>query len=578
MDHLFLPSAGSTLGRSPDRRGGSLLVPRLIIGLIQGALLYGFYRYTSYDAFDLGEVSGPLAAWVLIAAYAPPLWLAVIGQLPLRGAVIWAAIGTAVLGLMGLASGVLPDGSHSFEVMILCLPAALFCAHHLVVTGMRAGELVAPYPDYYEQAWTTGIQLALSLLFLVAFWIIMFLGAALFNAIGISFVEQIIENKAFVFFASSLVFALGVELTDVRDGLTQGIRTVALTLLSWLLPVAVLLAAAFLITLPFAGLSQLSSSLSPAGLMLAASAGLIILINTVYQDGEQHLSESTVLRMIMRVGCVLLLPMTAFALWAVSVRIGQYGLTVERIVAVVSAVIGLLYSLGYAAAQLPRRARAAGWLPTLELTNVVVGAITALTLVAFSTPWLNPVQLSISSQIARLKDPNLQADDVPYYWLANNAGPRGRAALDTLAASPNAAIAERAKQARENSTFNRRGPAKGFIVFPEGTTPPEGFIRDGLCFVDTCPARIVDFDNDGEGEVLLRHGPSFAVFKRDSDGQWAEIGTLENAPSCKHSPLSGEEMDSSDLKPLPPKSVPSFEIAGKTFEFTPKLDCPITEN
>lgn len=576
MDRLFSPNSRTGLRRTQPQEGPPRLLVRLVLGLIQGALLYGLYRTTKLNDINTGF----LAAWALVASYAVPVGLAAIGQISFRASLIWTGIATALLAAIGLSSGLLPDNDNVFLVMAICLPAALFCAHHLIVPALRSGQAFAPYDQYYEAAWKAGIQLVLALMFLGVFWLILWLGAALFNAIGIDFVEDLISEEWFVFFASSLLFALGVELSDVRDGLTQGIRTVALTLLSWLLPVAVFLAAAFLITLPLAGLSELHSSLSPSGLMLAASAGLIILINTAYQDGGEHLTGTAFLRMTLRVGCVLLLPMTLFALWAVSVRIGQHGLTVSRIVAITAAVIGLIYAVGYVLAQFMGRNRGGGWLPWLEGTNVVAAIITTATLVGYSTPWLNPQQLSVNNQLARLESGMLKADAIPYSWLGWQAGKRGRAALEELAKSKDTAIATKAKAALENRYVEPVASNPALTILPEGTTLPEGFVETLKASefgfecpaTDPCTARLYDYDADGSEDVLLAVYGQIRVFSRDSEGSWVNKGNFSRRADCK--PVQPKTALKDNMpKSAPHNSVQPIELGGLVMDFAPELDC-----
>ena len=102
-----------------------------------------------------------------------------------------------------------------------------------------------------------GVQLALSIAFAGAFWLLLFLGAALFNIIGLSFLGDLIEQGWFALPLTGLAFATAVHLTDVRDGLIRGVRTIALMLLSWLLLVLTVLVGGFLAALPFTGLDGL---------------------------------------------------------------------------------------------------------------------------------------------------------------------------------------------------------------------------------------------------------------------------------------------------------------------------------
>jgi hypothetical protein len=136
---------------------------------------------------------------------------------------------------------------------------------------------IASFPAYFDTTWKAGVQLAMSLGFTGAFWILLLLGAALFKVIGLSFLEDLLRETWFAIPVTFLVFAVAVHLTDVRDGLIRGVRTVALMLLSWLLLVMTVLAAGFLAALPFTGLQALWETGNATSLVLAAAAALIIL-------------------------------------------------------------------------------------------------------------------------------------------------------------------------------------------------------------------------------------------------------------------------------------------------------------
>lgn len=567
--------------RAPHIEGRQRLYFRLIIGLLQGVSAYGLYRTTRFNDIN----STMILTWALVTAYAPPLWLAAIGQISLRSTFLWGALATALIAALGLSSGI--DGAQetTIPVLAICLPVALFCAHHLVIPAINQRSLMAPYETYYEAAWKAGIQLVLALMFLGVFWAILWLGSMLFNAIGISAIEDFITEPYFYLIATPVFFALGVELSDVRDGLTQGIRTVALTLLSWLLPIAVFIAGAFLITLPIAGISELQSSLSPAGLMLTASAGLIVLINTVYQDGAEHLSPSRFLRLTMRVGIVLLVPMTAFALWAVSVRIGQYGLTTPRIVAQTGAVIGFLYAIGYALGLLIRK-RHGGWLPLFETTNVIVGLLTALMLVGYSTPWFNPVKLAMENQIARIESGKLAPDDIPYNWLSRSAGDRGQATLKALAESDDTTISDRAKRAMGGEYINETKATQTLAILPEGTVLPggegslaalQGAIKADIgsypC-VNGCTARLYDVDADGREEALLSHHHGFWVFALNENGTWSKTGALNQRQMCDFDMVNQDKAKTDPITTAPTRQVTGVAIGSLVLDYVPDVKCP----
>ena len=83
------------------------------------------------------------------------------------------------------------------------------------------------------------------------------LGASLFELIGLTFVRDLITERSFAFLASAAIFAVAVHITDTRMSLVIGARTIALILLSWLLPLLALFAWAFFFSLFFTGLAPL---------------------------------------------------------------------------------------------------------------------------------------------------------------------------------------------------------------------------------------------------------------------------------------------------------------------------------
>lgn len=576
MVQMVTSGFGAPRNRSSHLGGRNRLLFRLAVGLAQGLSLYGLHLTGRLD-----DIEGPLSlAWVMLTVFAPPLWLLAVGQISIRATLIWCSIVSVVIALLGISSGAYQHETHTLLVLSTCLPAALFCAHHLAVPAINNRSLLAPYEAYYEAAWKAGIQLALALLFLGIFWLILFLGALLFNAIGIDAVEDVITSAPFALIATPVFFALGIELSDVRDSLTQGIRTVVLTLLSWLLPIAVFIAAAFLIALPIAGMSQLQTSLSPAALMLTAAAGLIVLINTVYQDGADHTSPSRILRGTLRIGALLLLPLTAYALWAVFVRTEQYGLTLARVIAMAAAVIGFLYALGYSLGLLVK-SRNGGWLPLFELSNIVVGIITTLLLLGFSTPWLNPVQLAINDQIARVRSGTLSADTIPYRWLYYSGGEQGQSLLEELKSSPDAEIARQAELTLKGEGYDpatesslRLSMAIAGQPLPDGLADAVRIKMPTTCNQwEPCTVRLYDIDTDGREDVLILYGTAIKVFSPAENGTWTLLGDFVNRNACFHDRVNPETFAQSAINPAPPPAVKPVIIGSETLDFRPQGEC-----
>ncbi len=550
--------ANEIADRGPDDR--SLGWTRLVIGLIQGAALLGLYLSLENRAWP-ATVPGLFAPLVLIFAWLPIVLLGAVGRMRLRTLLIWAAVGAAILAVMGWWSvtwGVRPDGLNeplAAPIVFAASAAMLFIAHHLILPADRARRWLAPYPAYFDTAWKAGVQLALSVAFTGAFWVLLFLGAGLFSVIGLNFLRDLMGQEWFSIPVTTLAFSTAVHLTDVKDGLIRGVRTVALMLLSWLMPVMTLITAAFILALPFAGVGRLWDEGYGTSLMLAAAAALIILINAAYQDGEPDGAPPVVLQWAARIAGVLLVPLIGLALWGLALRIGQHGLTPERIIAAACVLVGAVHAVGYAFAAV----KPGPWMRPLERTNIIGGVVAVVGILALFTPLADPARLSVADQMRRLETGRVSAEEFDYAFLRFDAGRSGRAALDRLAESDDPEVARRAGETQTVEDRYQVSPTESprpqnirIEVNPAGTTLPPAFLEQvaeydwfiQLCTEDNvCQARMRDMDGDGTDEILIAyasHRSGVSLFKLEGDGQWMEWADYR-APD--DTACNGEDID-----------------------------------
>src|SRR3569832_767490 len=314
---------------------------RLIVGLVQGVVLYLLYLAIDKHARPSTNayVMAPL---LMVPVFVPLLFVQAVGTVRLRTLLLWTIAATALLALLGWldiwrqwdSSGVRGptggDGEMTFA-MVAFTVVGLFIAQSLITAADIERRYVASYSAYFEMAWKLEIQLLLSAVFVGVFWGVLWLGAVLFNLIKLDFIETIIEKPWFAIPVSALATAAALHVTDVRSRLIAGVRTVVHTLLSWLLPLMVLIAVGFTVSLPFTGLQPLWATKSAAGLLLTAADVLVILINAAYQDGDPQHNKAVVMRWSEFAAAVVLIPFVLIAAYALALRVNQYGWTVERI-------------------------------------------------------------------------------------------------------------------------------------------------------------------------------------------------------------------------------------------------------
>jgi len=292
------------------------------IGLLQGLLLLALYRASSSHVWPATDafVFGPLLATVL---FVPLVAISSFGNMRTWSLIAWLVI-TAILcaGLtfydifrdptdISSVSDAFPLGTPRYfpsPPFWLSLAALLFITHALVLSSDADRHPIADYATYFDTSWKHGIQAILAALFVGVFWVILILGSGLFALIRINALRDLIQQDYFWIPVTAMAAGYALHLTDTRAALTRGARSLVLFLLSWLLPVMTLLAIGFVVALPFTGLDALWSTRHAGGILLSASAMLIVLINTAYQDGS--VEQPAALRVARLAASLVLLPLT----------------------------------------------------------------------------------------------------------------------------------------------------------------------------------------------------------------------------------------------------------------------------
>jgi hypothetical protein len=559
---------------------------RVGIGLLQGLALYGLH-YAATGGKHVWPATEPMLYGILlvVTAFIPLILLAGLGSMRPLTLAVWTAVATAVTaGLVAWDYCRDAGGDHGLSPSFPVVPftaAFLFIANHLIAPADAERKPIASHRAYFDTTWKHGVQLALSLGFVGAVWAALHLGGALFDLIGLHFFTHLIQKEWFILPVSAVTFAAAVHLTDVRAGITRGFRTVGLMLLSWLMPVMGAIALAFLVALIFTGLDPLWKLGRSTAILLSAAAALIILINAAYQDGQADTRAPLVLRWAARITALTITPLLVIAAIGLWLRIGQYGLTPERIIAIACTIVGACYAVGYGiAAVLP-----GPWMKPLELTNVLTAFVILAVILALFTPVADPARISVHDQVSRLEQGKIAPEKFDYAFMRFRAGKWGREALKKLAANtkgPNAAtVSQKAKDALAMKNYYESyvtpppAPTQ-FVVYPAGTKLPDSFLNQDWkasppCVgmpSSKCEAWLVDMDGDGKPEVLVGSGSEVSIFKLGPDGQWSREGWLSGyCPGFMDGMRSGSYHTA-------PSQWRDIEIDGKHYAVTAQGGCP----
>lgn len=278
----------------------------------------------------------------------------------------------------------------------------------------------------------------------------------------------------------------------------------------------------------------------------------------------------------------------ALALYALGLRVAQYGWTLDRFWAVLVALATAGYAVGYALAVLRRQRR---WLQMLEPVNRwMCWAVLALALLG-NSPLLDPVRLTLSSQLARLRadPPAITSSDVNV--LRFDLGRRGVQALRELqrdpaitadANAPQVIAAALARTSRWDDGHRLdKGPQdvaalqRALKLAKGSSSPPDDWwkalatrsINGESCAQSERDCLIVhrDLDGDGTGEVLLcelntHRGPDCVLYARGKDSQWRRAGALFGTVSGQAETIN-QALRDGRLTLIPPRW-PMLSIGG----------------
>lgn len=357
--------------------------------------------------------------------------LAALGTLRLRDAArvggLVALISTALFSWAGFRFNTVEalfDSGHvlaAYLVLVTIPVPFLIAAHH---PGARWQD----YPTLFNEAWSILVRYSAAWVFTAIFWGVLLLSNEVLQIVGIGLIERLIGLAPVPFVLTGLV--LGIGLAVVHEMRQMISPTLLLRLLRLLTPLVFAVSLVFVIAAPINGLSGLFGSFSAAATLMAMAIAAVTLVTVTLDQTDAQAASAPLLAWSARLTSLLVAVMGALALWAVWLRVGQYGLTPARVAALTGAAITLAYGLAFALAVL----RGLGWMARIRRANIRL----ALALIALAALWLTPVlnaeRLSVRSQIARFEAGKTPADALDLWALAYDWGRAGTRALKALRA------------------------------------------------------------------------------------------------------------------------------------------------
>ena len=350
----------------------------------------------------------------------------------------------------------------------------------LMYVPLWAGRRAAGYEALFALSWRNFLVAGLALMLTGGVHLLFQLWGQLFSAIGIAFFEDLFARDWFLFPVLAVAFGTGVQIFRRLGNLIDGITGLLEGLMRLLLPLAVAIAAIFLVTLSFTGLGPLWETGNGTALLMWLNAFALFFLNAVYQSGR-HAPYPPLVHRALCPGLALLPVLSVLALYGLGLRIGQYGWSVERCWGVSVCVFLALFSAGYAWCIVRWRG---DWPRGLGGVNKVMGwALLALVLLA-NSPLLDFRSLSLASQLRRVETGEIAWRNFDFRYARDHLARPGWLKMQALIAEFESSDPELAQRIREAAppapSRARTGVAWERVVYrPEPFEAPAG-VREAI--------------------------------------------------------------------------------------------------
>ena len=363
-------------------------------------------------------------------------------------------------------------------------------------TGRALGDCI-PYVAAHNHAWTNVVLWCAACAFVGIVWALSLLLAALFDLIGLHQLTLLLDKAWFGKTLTGAAFGGAVGLLRDRERVLGTLQRVVTIVLSVLAPVLAVGLLAFLVALPFTGLAPLwQATKSTTPILLGCVIGALLLANAVIADRPEDESPRRLLRWAAIGLGLAMLPLGVIAAISTGLRIGQYGLTPDRLWAVVFTGIACAYGLAYVVALV--RARA-GWSAPVRAANLKLAVGLCVVAFVLSTPLVAFGALSTRDQVARLESGRTPPGTFDWTALRYDFGPSGKAAVERFArtggtpairaAAAASLKAQNRWSARQEVAQQRRSDTVGtaLTILPRPVPLPPG-LRQRIAGFDACTA------------------------------------------------------------------------------------------
>lgn len=327
------------------------------------------------------------------------------------------------------------DIGMSFFVLTLGITFLLPFIRNFWINGRKLD-----YPTLYTSVWFISLSNLLSLIFAAIGMGVLYLLAFALSTVDIDALSKWLEVETFFFASAGFFYGLSMGVAHIQVQIIEALRKVVALLLLLLMPLMFVAVTLIAVRIPFVANNQgtafsLMNGFSQTGALIALVA-ISSSILTAWAVRKLNFAEfgtpraRAIITNLARVLCIALIPLAVFSIWGIYVRINAYGLTPDRVDAVLFVIDVCIYGFGYGLVAIWPKG---DWAGRIQKVNIIAGInLVALCLLS-ATPLLNAQRLSVNSQYERYAQSPTE-DNLHVFWDMQDWGRDGVAMAEKMRA------------------------------------------------------------------------------------------------------------------------------------------------
>ena len=430
-----------------------------------------------------------------------------------------------------------------------------FIALFFFKSSLHEKQFPPSYRSQFGFSWHNYLSLKLSFIFIGILFGILKLWGALFKVVNIDFFDDLFDSEWFLYPMMSIAFAYAMIMFRTQINAVGAVQRILRALFKLLLPLLVAIAVMFISVLPFTGISTIwDKNFGGSATLLGFSMLTLFFFNAVYQDGiDTPYREKT--SKIIRYATLVIIVFSALSLYGISTRVSQYGLSPDRIWALILAWLTIAYLIAYSVISFFNKEK---WPELFGKINSYLAIVIASVCLLLFTPVLNVYKLSADSQYQRFIDNQVPVEQIDFHNLAR-LGNYGLDKLDLIKSHDRIkgndkyiAMIDMAIENKNRRYFNANNYSSNediaakILVHPKGVEVKEKFwVTLKHYNIKYCSSKrpcfliLIDLNDDGKDEyVYLSTSPHqyrLRIYGLNEDGTFSYI--TEKTYGIKNLPI-----------------------------------------